>query len=117
VKQEEEEIPSEESESKREDTEYRIEVPDTKSDDFGKAIRLEQTGWQSQSFLAIPQSLQELCFVAQAWVSEYIYFKNSMLNSLNVIHLVNDACEFAQDREKYYQKRTKACNLLVSYSQ
>jgi len=110
-------MPSEESESEREDTEYYIEVPDTESDDLGEVMRLKQTGWPSRSFLTIPQYLQGLCFVAQAWVSEYTYFKNPMLNSLDVIHLVNDTWEFAQDREKYYQKRTKACNSLVSYSQ
>jgi len=57
VKQEEEEIPSEESESERDDIEYHIEVADTESDDLREAICLEQTGRQSRSFLAIPQSL------------------------------------------------------------
>jgi len=80
-------------------------------------MHLEQSGHLSRSFLAIRRSLQGLYFVAQAWVTEYIYFKNPMLNSLDVIHLVNNAWEFAQDREKAYQKRTKACNYLVSYSQ
>ena len=44
MKEEEERIPSKESESEREDTEYRIEVPDTESDDLGEAMHLEQTG-------------------------------------------------------------------------
>ena len=41
MKQEEEEIPSKELKSEREDTEYCIEVPDTESDDLGEAMRLE----------------------------------------------------------------------------
>lgn len=90
-------------------------IQDTESDDIGEVMRLEQTGRQSRSFLAIPQSLQGLCFVAQAWVSEYTYFKNPLLNSLDVIHLVNSVWDFAQDREKSYQKRTKTCDSLVRY--
>ena len=117
MKQEEEEIPSKESESEREDTEYCIEIPDMESDDLREVMHLKQSGRPSQSFLVIPQSLQGLYFVAQAWVTEYTYFKNPILNSLDVIHLVNDVWEFAQDTEKAYQKRTKACNSLVSYSQ
>ena len=74
---------------------------------------LEQTGRQSRSFIAIDSELQGLCFVAQALVTEYTYFRNPLLCALDVIHLVNEAWEFAQDREKTYLKRTKACDSLV----
>ena len=39
--------------------------------------------------------------------------QNPLLGALNLIHLVNEACEFVQDREKTYLKGTKACDSLV----
>ena len=76
-------------------------------------MRFEQTGRQSRLFIGIDSELQGLCFVAQAWVTEYKYFRNPFLSALNVIHLVNEVWEFAPDREKTYLKRTKACDSLV----
>jgi len=93
-----------------------MEVQDTESDDVGEVMWLEWTGRQSRSFIAIPQHLQALCFLAQAWVIEYTYFRNLLLNALDVIYLVNDTWNFAQDREKSYEKRTKACDSLLRYA-
>jgi len=67
-------------------------MPDTESEDV---MQLEQTGRGSRSFVAIAPELQPLCFVAQAWVSDYTYFYNPLLNSLDMIHLINNTWEFA----------------------
>jgi len=89
-------------------------MPDTESEDV---MQLEQTGRESQSFVAIAPKLQPLCFVAQAWVSNYTYFYNLFVNSFDMIYLINDAWEFAQDHEKSYLMKTKLCATLVSHPQ
>jgi len=59
--------------------------------DLEDVIQLEEAEQGSRFFVAIGLELQPVCFVAQAWVSDYTYFRNHLLNSLDMIHLINDA--------------------------
>ncbi|RPB18175.1 hypothetical protein L211DRAFT_854379 [Terfezia boudieri ATCC MYA-4762] len=70
---------------------------------------LPNSGRKSRSFAAIPPKLQGLCYVAQNWVMDYTFFKCPFLSALDVINLIDEAWEGAQDQEKSYLRRTKAC--------
>lgn len=61
---------------------------DTDSD-VVEVMRLEQMGRPTRSFIAIDSELQVLCFVVQAYVTEYAYFRNPLLSVLDVVYLVN----------------------------
>jgi len=79
--------------------------------------RLQHGGKRTSSLAAIPLKLQGLCFTAQTWITNYTFFRLPFLSSLDVINLIQEAWEWAQDQEKAYPPSTKACEPLVSHSQ
>jgi len=84
--------------------------------DVVEVKRLQDGGKRTRSFAAIPQKLQGLCFIAQNWVTDYTFFRLPFLSSLDVINLIQEAWEEAQDQERAYPLCTKACEALVSHS-
>jgi len=79
--------------------------------------RFQDGGKRTKSFAAIPQKLQGLCVISQNWVTDYTFFRLPFLSSLDVMNLIQEVWEWAQDQEKAYPPRTKACEALVSLSQ
>jgi len=85
--------------------------------DIVEVKRLQDRGKRILSFAVIPQKLQALCFIAQNWVTDYTFLRLPFLSSLHMINLIHEAWECAQDQEKAYPPRTKACKALVCQSQ
>jgi hypothetical protein len=90
-----------------------IENDDDYDSDVMVVKSLQRVGRVTRSFSAIPDQLQRLCCVAKEWVANYTLFKNPFLSSLDVLNLIHEAWERAQDKEKSYTERTKACDALV----
>ena len=95
----------------------RLRDDEEDESDIMEVKRLQDGGKRTRSFAAIPQKLQGLCFIAQKWVTDYTFFRLSFLSSLDVINLIQEAWEWAQDQERAYPPRTKACEALVSHVQ
>ncbi|KAF8415069.1 hypothetical protein EV426DRAFT_701826 [Tirmania nivea] len=109
----------EQLENKREDI---VSIPsDSECEDVGNGIpndevleldevvikQLLSNSKKSQSFAAIPSELQSLCFITQAWITDYTFFRLPFLSSLDVINLIHESWKIAQDEEKSYLWRTK----------
>ena len=62
--------------------------------------RPQKSGRETRSIAALPDKLQRICCVAQAWISNYTLFSQLLLGALDMINLVNDAWEWVQDQEK-----------------
>jgi len=97
--------PGEEDEETPNDEEYDSDVIIVKS--------LQHVGKVTRSFTAIPDKLQRLCYVVKEWVADYTLFNNPFLSSLDILNLIHEAWERAEDKENNYQERTKACDTLV----
>jgi len=67
--------------------------------DVVEVKRLQDRGKRIRSFAAILQKLQGLCFITQNWVTDYTFFRLPFLSSLDVINLIQEAWEWAQDQE------------------
>jgi len=98
----------------------RIEEEDEEAIDDGEndsdviiMKSLQHVGNKTHSFTSIPDKLQRLCYVAKEWVVDYMVFNNPFLNSLEILNLIHEAWERAENTEKNYQERTKACDTLV----
>jgi len=76
---------------------------------------LQCMGNKTRSFTSIPDKLQRLCYVAKEWVADYTLFNNPFLSSLEILNLIHEGWERADDTEKNYQERTKACDALIGY--
>jgi len=68
---------------------------------------------KTRSFTSIPDKVQCLGYVAKEWVSDYTLLHNPFLSSLEILNLIKEAWERAEDVQMNYQERTKACDTLV----
>ena len=78
--------------------------------------RPRETGRKSRSVNAIPNHLQRLCFVAIEWVTDFTFFTKPFIGSMEVIDMINDAWDWAQDAESSYHEKTTPCGTYVSLS-
>jgi len=67
-----------------------------------------------RSFGAVGPKLQAIIQVAQKYVSDYTLFTNPFLTALDILHLVDEAWEFAQDSQQKYEEINKDSKALVS---
>jgi len=65
---------------------------------------LQHVGNKTRSFTSILDKLQCLCYVAKEWVTDYTLFNNPFLSSLEILNLIHEAWERAEDMEKNYQE-------------
>ncbi|KAF8416583.1 hypothetical protein EV426DRAFT_578631 [Tirmania nivea] len=84
-------------------------TPDDEASESDEVVvkQLLSNGKKSRSFAAILSELQSLCFIAQAWITDYTFFRLPFLSSLDVINLIHESWETAQDEKKSYLWRTK----------
>ena len=69
---------------------------------------------RSQSFGRVAPNVQSLVHAAQKYMSEYTLFTNPFLSSTDVLHLLREAWNFAQDQETRYEEASKESMTLVS---
>jgi len=69
---------------------------------------------RSRSFGGVAPNVQALVYAAQMYVSEYTLFTNPFLSSTDVLHLLREAWNFAQDQETRYEEASKESITLVS---
>ena len=69
---------------------------------------------KTRSFASVPDELQGLCYIAHTWVTDFTLFGNPFLNAMDMINMVHQAWEFAQDTEQNWAKRTDECGTMVN---
>ncbi|RPB25704.1 hypothetical protein L211DRAFT_848029 [Terfezia boudieri ATCC MYA-4762] len=92
-----------------EDQEEPRNSGDGSGSDVVEIKQLQHSGRKTRSFASIPHKLQGLCYLAQTFITDYTFFKLPFLSALDIINLVDEAWDWAQEHEKSYLKRTKAC--------
>ncbi|RPB19005.1 hypothetical protein L211DRAFT_853566 [Terfezia boudieri ATCC MYA-4762] len=97
-----------------EDQEEPRNSGDSSGSDIVEIKQLQHNGRKTRSFASIPHKLQGLCYLAQTFITDYTFFKLPFLSALDIINLVNEAWDWAQEHEKSYLKRTKACEAFIS---
>ena len=58
--------------------------------------------------------LQAIIQVAQKYMSDYTLFTNPFLAALDILYLIEEAWEFAQDSQQKYEEINKDSKVLVS---
>jgi len=69
---------------------------------------------RTRSLGAVGLKLQAIVQVVQKYVSDYTLFTNPFLAALDILHLIDEAWEFAQDSQQKYEKIKKDSKALVS---
>jgi len=76
--------------------------------------RAQNRTLRMSSFGAVRPKLQAIVQVAQKCVSDYMLFTNPFLAALDILYLVDEPWEFAQDSQQKYEEKNKDSKALVS---
>ncbi|RPB18951.1 hypothetical protein L211DRAFT_899492 [Terfezia boudieri ATCC MYA-4762] len=92
------------SSNKFEDQEELRNSGNGSGSDVVEIKQLQHSSWKTRLFASILHKLQGLCYLAQTFITNYTFFKLPFLSILDIINLVDEVWDWAQEHEKNHSE-------------